>query len=254
MSRPVVLTTDDMNQSLYGTARSRTLFLVGVQLAHLLRADLHMIHVDDPNDLNFREPVYRKYLASLSEKGKVRNYKLDDHSVVKIYYRLLEGSPFEKILEAIEHTQNLALVVMGTYGRWGFRRWLIGSVTRKVIQRGHASVVLVGRSCVQAKRDRNPLGVCRLLAVVDKSVPQYWIDHVLRLGSSPKFEIQMYELIKKTWFSRFRNTQSLKRLIAKSYRENKVTHVIIPKDFPVSLRSLAGDAPVPIIVSAIKES
>jgi nucleotide-binding universal stress UspA family protein len=53
---------------------------------------------------------------------------------------LLEGLPWQRIAEASE---GCDLVVMGTHGRTGLSRVLIGSVAEKVVRHAHASVLVV---------------------------------------------------------------------------------------------------------------
>ncbi len=61
-----------------------------------------------------------------------------------IKVEILEGHPAEQIIETIKNFKN-NLIVMGSHGRTGTRRLLMGSVTEKVI--GHASCpVLVVKS------------------------------------------------------------------------------------------------------------
>jgi nucleotide-binding universal stress UspA family protein len=55
---------------------------------------------------------------------------------------LREGDPASEILRAIDEEQP-SLVVMGTHGRKGFSRLLLGSVTERVIRRSSVPVMAV---------------------------------------------------------------------------------------------------------------
>lgn len=44
----------------------------------------------------------------------------------------MEGNPAEKIIEYVELNDDIDLVVMGSHGMGGFRRFFLGSVTHKV--------------------------------------------------------------------------------------------------------------------------
>jgi len=52
------------------------------------------------------------------------------------------GDPSREIVRAAEASQA-DLIVMGTRGRTGFERLLLGSVARKVLQRAHCSVLVI---------------------------------------------------------------------------------------------------------------
>ncbi len=65
--------------------------------------------------------------------------KIED---VKITLKTEEGSPAESILKTIEN-ENIDLVVMGTSGKHGLDRFLLGSVTEKVVRSSKCPVLAV---------------------------------------------------------------------------------------------------------------
>ena len=65
--------------------------------------------------------------------------KIED---VKITLKTEEGSPAESILKTIEK-ENIDLVVMGTSGKHGLDRFLLGSVTEKVVRSSKCPVLAV---------------------------------------------------------------------------------------------------------------
>jgi nucleotide-binding universal stress UspA family protein len=56
--------------------------------------------------------------------------------------RTAEGNPARSILRALE-VGDYDLVVTGSHGRRGFRRWLLGSVSERVVQLAPCSVLVV---------------------------------------------------------------------------------------------------------------
>jgi nucleotide-binding universal stress UspA family protein len=62
---------------------------------------------------------------------------------------LLEGDAARQILEHAQHGPA-DLVVMGTHGRTGFERWVLGSVTEKVLRKAHCPVLTVPRAAPDA--------------------------------------------------------------------------------------------------------
>ena len=63
-------------------------------------------------------------------------------SDVKITLKVDEGSPAEVILEIIEK-EDIDLVVMGSSGKTGFDRFIMGSVAEKVVKAAECSVLVV---------------------------------------------------------------------------------------------------------------
>ncbi|HOI39944.1 MAG TPA: universal stress protein [Methanobacterium sp.] len=61
---------------------------------------------------------------------------------VKITLKTEEGSPADSILKTIEN-ENIDLVVMGTSGKHGLDRFLLGSVTEKVVRSSECPVLAV---------------------------------------------------------------------------------------------------------------
>jgi nucleotide-binding universal stress UspA family protein len=67
--------------------------------------------------------------------------------------RVETGSPEDVILSS---AQRADLVVMGTHGRGGFDRWVLGSTTEKVLAQAPCSILTVGPSSAGAKVPEPP--------------------------------------------------------------------------------------------------
>ena len=63
---------------------------------------------------------------------------------VKVVSTLLEGDPTEEILRHAR-TTSTDLIVMGTHGRRGFDRWVLGSVAGRIVHRARCAVLTVPR-------------------------------------------------------------------------------------------------------------
>lgn len=57
--------------------------------------------------------------------------------------RFVTGLPWQQVCELLEADRAFDLVVMGSHGRTGFRRILLGSVTEKVVRHAPCSVLAV---------------------------------------------------------------------------------------------------------------
>jgi nucleotide-binding universal stress UspA family protein len=74
---------------------------------------------------------YISYIMGLAEKAGVKASSL-----------IAKGRPFEQIVH-LANGLEMDLIVMGTYGRRGAERILIGSVAERVIEYSHCPVLVV---------------------------------------------------------------------------------------------------------------
>lgn len=65
---------------------------------------------------------------------------------VPVEHRLLTGDPATEILKLAE-SEDVWFIVMGTHGRTGLARLLMGSVAEAVVRRATCPTVLVNPSC-----------------------------------------------------------------------------------------------------------
>ncbi len=79
---------------------------------------------------------------------------------------LEDGDVVEEVLKRVERLEA-DLVVMGTHGRRGFRRLLLGSVTERVLRQSEAPVLSISPSAPKIGTDRGPFQ--RILCPVDFS-------------------------------------------------------------------------------------
>lgn len=97
----------------------------------------------------------RKFVAPVKERGVRCDAVVD------------EGGAVEQILN---HTAYLPadLLVMGTHGRSGFERWVLGSVTEKVLRKAPCPVLTVTKDAVPAPPEGKP-PFKRILCALDFS-------------------------------------------------------------------------------------
>ncbi|HTU17797.1 MAG TPA: universal stress protein [Gemmataceae bacterium] len=75
---------------------------------------------------------------------------------ILIEYRLEYGEP-EAVLLAVAKEIGADLIVMGTHGRTGLRRWLMGSVAEHIVRRASCPVLTV-RTPVEMLASSNAVG------------------------------------------------------------------------------------------------
>ncbi len=118
-------------------------------------------------------PVYPQPIALTAEmretiQVELRRFAGRARSAgVPIEAVLLEGDPVTEILR-YARAMPADLVILGTHGRGGFERWVLGSVTEKVLRKAPCPVLTVPRSApVPAPAD--PAVFRRILCPIDFS-------------------------------------------------------------------------------------
>jgi nucleotide-binding universal stress UspA family protein len=140
-----------------------------VTLALTTKAKLHifhavMLHAEDPRHL---ETVLKDYTEHIDQEAR----KILEKKSAEIVSRGLDVtistarrvSPFEAIVEAAE-TFRPDLIVMGTHGRTGVGRLLLGSVTEKVLRHSPTNVLTVRRDSTVFGESEDPK---RVLVPID---------------------------------------------------------------------------------------
>jgi nucleotide-binding universal stress UspA family protein len=108
------------------------------------------------------EPALHEFVAStLAEDATVA-----DRSD-RIVFRTAVGEPSSAILETAT-AESADLIVMGTQGLGGFRKWLLGSTTERLLRRAHLPVLVVPLSTV-SQRARSAGAVSHIVAAIDFS-------------------------------------------------------------------------------------
>lgn len=130
---------------------SKTALHRGADLARRTGADLHVFHVVpgfepvdrdafedlDPDDQDFYRRVWDR--ADFDLTRLLTEVGTDDLKVRRV---LSYGLPSSLILEYADD-QDIDLIVMGTHGRRGLRRFMLGSVAEEVIRRAEIPVLVV---------------------------------------------------------------------------------------------------------------
>jgi nucleotide-binding universal stress UspA family protein len=133
-----------------GSSLMEAVFDQCAYLAQLTGATIHVAYVLDitgfgaqPIDASWEETYViikaqaKQILAAAKEALKKRG--VADASIIDV---LLEGHPAEE-LDAYARSQAIDLIVVGTHGRKGLDRLLIGNVTDKVIRTASVPVMVV---------------------------------------------------------------------------------------------------------------
>lgn len=167
---------------LFGTDRSDSAdhaFSHAVRLASALGAELHIVHVVLPDLEDLREQVDVAEIAPRTPEGLVELR----------FIRSGESAAQELIAHCIE--QDIDLAVVGTRGRTGLGRLLLGSVAEQVVREAPCPVLTVPS---RAPDD----AVSRVLAAVDLSeYSKSVIDHALAIADLHDAEVDILHVVQE---------------------------------------------------------
>ena len=120
---------------------STNAFRLACGLAQDYQAPLYVLHVATAFEAYEGELIFKRHSAQYLAKDwdKLGEYKWPD---LQIRYLLEEGDPAEQILRA---SQSIPcdFIVMGSHGRSGLARLLLGSVAENVLREATCQVIIV---------------------------------------------------------------------------------------------------------------
>jgi nucleotide-binding universal stress UspA family protein len=136
--------------------RSDFAFRLACALARDYGAHLTLLHVMSPPMVVYGEGIIPPQPEDYQEQmeAELRRLKAPDPSI-RVEHRLEEGDPVEQILNAARET-CADLIVMGTHGRTGLGRLLMGSVAEHVVRRASCPVLTVRTPFHVAMAEQQP--------------------------------------------------------------------------------------------------
>src|SRR5262245_44784958 len=128
-------------------------FQLACSLARDYGTDLHVLHVASPPITPYAGGVLPVAPEDLEQelRQKLHGLRAPD-AKVHVQHHLWEGQPVEQILHLAEEIR-CDLIVMGTHGRKGVGRVLLGSVAEKVVRRAPCPVVTVRAPSAVVERE-----------------------------------------------------------------------------------------------------
>jgi nucleotide-binding universal stress UspA family protein len=122
-----------------------------VGLARETGAELHVLYVveDIPQAPELMDDEVESQLREVGEDAIDAIRARADEAGVEVVPALREGVPHETIL-AYADDADVDVVVMGTHGRSGLGRYLLGSVTERVVRTAEVPVLTVRMETAEA--------------------------------------------------------------------------------------------------------
>lgn len=137
MYQKILIPTDGSERSLVAADHA-------IDLAKTYNAELHTVYVVETDlvpdtglgaVIDALERVGEEAVAEVTEKA-------EQAGASSVTGHVRRGTPHRQILEYVDE-HDIDLVVMGTHGRTGLSRYLLGSVTEKVVRAADIPVMTV---------------------------------------------------------------------------------------------------------------
>jgi nucleotide-binding universal stress UspA family protein len=138
-------------------------FRFACSLARDHRARIVVLHVAAPPPVVYGDVIAQLPMEVSRESLEVQLRQIEGPADVPVVRRLHVGHPVHEILSVAKET-NAGLIVMGTHGRTGLGRMLLGSVAEQVLRNAKCPVLTVkgpvpGTSGPEAEDDQYAAGV-----------------------------------------------------------------------------------------------
>ncbi|CUU02407.1 MAG: universal stress protein [Fimbriimonadales bacterium] len=111
---------------------------MAIELADHFDAELHLLHVVPPLHVvpvpvNVEIPLYEMELKEAAERSmqEVMEQRIPKH--LTTFATVVWGDPADEII-AYQKEKGIDLIVIATHGRSGWKRFVFGSVTEKVVR------------------------------------------------------------------------------------------------------------------------
>lgn len=138
--RKILLATD-------GSENSKSAACSGLEIAKSTGAEIYAVYVAG---ISCCSPIMpESYDWEIGKEGSEAIAEIEEMGKeigVKINPVLLQGHPAQEILDFAEKN-NIDMIVMGTQGKAGIDRFLLGGVTEKVVRHAKAEVLVVRAPC-----------------------------------------------------------------------------------------------------------
>ncbi len=109
-------------------------------LAHTYQAELKVLHAFDINARNAPSSYY--FIEEARQRGKDALTKLAKSFDLEVETIFTEGDPGHEIIRVAEEL-HADLIVLGTHGYTGWKRFTLGSVVAFVVKHAHCAVFII---------------------------------------------------------------------------------------------------------------
>ncbi len=164
--RSILVADDIENQTPSGKQRSQVILKIASSLAQRLKSGIELLFVEDLTTYPAGKLGSFRFLKWHSQHQE-RLEEISRQFTLPVSCSLKSGSPAEQILKALRSRSAPELVVMGTQGRKGLKRLLIGSVAAEVIRHSRRPVMVMGPLAQELDRELSGQKQLKILVPTD---------------------------------------------------------------------------------------
>ncbi len=165
-NRSILVADDIENQTASGKQRSQAISKIASSLAQRLKSGIDLLFVEDLTTYPAGKLGSFHFLEWHSQHQE-RLEEISRQFIVPVSCSVKSGSPAEQILKVLRSRSAPELVVMGTQGRKGLKRLLIGSVAEEVIRHSKRPVMVIGPIAQELDRDLSGQKQLKILVPTD---------------------------------------------------------------------------------------
>lgn len=167
--KPILMTDDLASETTDGKKRSQAIKSWATALAKKLHRSLKLIHVEDLTMYPVSQQIYQEFIDNWVSERKSSLNKMSKSLNVPVHYELLEGYPAQKIIELTSKKSKFEFVILGSHGRKGVKRLVLGSVAEEVIRNSQIPVFTLGPNAIESKKPLHQGSPIRILVATDLS-------------------------------------------------------------------------------------
>ncbi len=207
--------------------RARSVQSTACALAEKLGTSLELIHAESLPNYPFKTSTYKPLIASYIKEAKLKLAAIAGRLSVPATSTFLTGEPARKILSLAAKRNAYEMVVVGTHGRTGLSRLVLGSVAEEVIRNARIPVLTVGPKAQEKVFFSSPkltLLISTGLTPNSSRAEEYGVDLARRLGARVIFFHSLRESLHPVLQTAF-SVPNLQPQIVEFYEDMKAAAV-----------------------------
>lgn len=169
MSKKSILVADDLSErSTQGRLRSKLLRDSAVELAKKLKMEVDLLYVKNTNSLLLSSQQIQSLEESFDDIAKAA-FSHFKKSSVKGRIHLRAGIPTAEILKFTTISSKTQILLMGTHGKKGLKKMILGSVAEEVLRHTKVPVMILGPAAQSKQTSLKLKSGCKGLLLTELS-------------------------------------------------------------------------------------
>lgn len=199
-ARPILVTDDLNHESSHGT-RSRAVRNAALGLSRRIGSTVDFLHVEELsailNEGPGLGPLYKDYIRDRKERFAAEVRASGAAGARQIFK---EGDPVSEILKLASKKPGYEMVVLGTHGRTGLSRVILGSVAEEVLRHAQSPIMTVGPKAQGGLGPDFFDGTTRLVVAADLTKSSATaVGYALRLAAQLRAEVTLVHVLYETF-------------------------------------------------------